>query len=675
MINFRPCLVLLASALLSCNAEVNFPCGLLMPTGEEEIGLPLRSMKISVNVVDGIAEVAINQAFETGNSTGHSHYQLPIDANAAVTKFAAVIDKRIVRAVVKDKEVARQDYEEALEAGKGAYLAEQQRRDIFKISVGNLPTQKIVQIEIMYVVPLEAVGVDTVAFFLPTGISPRYEPSEMLQDGIAYYTNLMDKGVTIEMNATMAGPVQSVTSPSHSIAVTSDSDLDKGSANVVVTDEDPLVRDLTIYIKTENNFSPKLFIEHSELYSSTAMLLSFVPPAMSENSPRNYEFIFVVDRSGSMMGDKISQMCKSLRRIIETLPTGSIFNIVGFGSDVEFLFDKSQYVSSSVSFNAALEHVDTMGADMGGTEILTPLKRINSNKRIEGFYRQIFVFTDGDVSNTQETIQFVRTFGSHTRVFSLGIGAHASRALVQGIARNGRGTAEFVEGDDDESIYEAVERQMKVAFSPAFDDVQIEWGMAGEQAPYITPPLLQEKRYLAYYLVDGLSSSEAGAGYLQNNNNMVVSTSDLSIKISASDVTSGKDYEFKVMTEDIIYTKGLYNGNMIHKMSAKGRILDLEDGGSKLHSDIVFDEDEVAKKIVEIGVKYQLSSSKTSFIAVDNYNWTAEADLDDLLSDDSLYDLPSTSSRNRGITTGSSSSTLTSCLSFIIPFIFGIMII
>ena len=203
-----------------------------------------------------------------------------------MTKFTAAIDDRVIRAVVKEKGEARQDYEDALEAGNGAYLAEQQRHDLFRISLGNLPSEKLVRIESFYVTPLE-VGDDTVAFCLPTKISPRYETLKMAHDRI------MDDGVIIEMNATMSSAIVKVKSPSHDIDISSNSDLNSGFSNVIVTDENPLVRDLVIRIETRNTTSPKLFIEHSELYSSTAMLLSFVPltPIVDETVVKNYEFI------------------------------------------------------------------------------------------------------------------------------------------------------------------------------------------------------------------------------------------------------------------------------------------------------------------------------------------------------------------------------------------------
>lgn len=628
--------ILIPTLLLFFSADASYSeiRGVVVPIdGGEQITLPLRSMDISVNIIDGIAEVTMAQTFLTGKLTGpsESHYQLPVDPTAAVTKFAAAIDDRVVRAVVKAKEEAKKEYEDAVAAGKGAYLAEQQVRDVFKISLGNLPPDELVRIEFVYVAPLEAMGEDVLAFVLPTAIAPRYEPLDMGQGGIDPHADLIDPGVRIELNVTMVSPVVSVTSPSHAIKASTIGTGNGFAKHVIVSEEDPLVRDLVVHIKTESTFRPQLFIEHSLLYSSTAMLLSFVPPVTGGNTVKKSEFIFVVDRSGSMDGVKMTQTRKALRKVVESLPAESLFNIVGFGSDSIFLFDTSQSIDDKKSLGFALEYVDAMEADMGGTEILAPLQKIHGRDIEGGFFRQIFVFTDGQVGNTDRTIEFIGEFDSNSRVFSLGIGSHVSRALVQGIARNGRGTAEFVEGNDDTSIYEAVERQMAVALSPVLDNAVVDWGLSGEQAPYITPPLLLGKRYIAYFLADGTKSSELGTGSVNNTDVFFETKSDLSVKITAYGGTSNVKYEFEVMSEDMIVVSGLYSGNMIHKMAAQVFINDLEDGGSRMHYNPDLNEAKIVEKIVEVGVKYQLSSSETSFIAVDNYNWTiaTRGDLDD----------------------------------------------
>ncbi len=52
--------------------------------------------------------------------------------------------------------------------------------------------------------------------------------------------------------------------------------------------------------------------------------------------------------------------------------------------------------------------------------------------------------TDGEVFNTEEVVQYVHNHAKSTRVFTLGIGSDASPALVQGIAKAGRGQVPYL---------------------------------------------------------------------------------------------------------------------------------------------------------------------------------------------------------------------------------------
>ena len=64
-----------------------------------------------------------------------------------------------------------------------------------------------------------------------------------------------------------------------------------------------------------------------------------------------------------------------------------------------------------------------MGADLGGTEIYGPLNNILINsKLIEGYPKQIFLLTDGGVSNTEGVIKMVGQNNKFSRVHTIGIG-------------------------------------------------------------------------------------------------------------------------------------------------------------------------------------------------------------------------------------------------------------
>lgn len=122
---------------------------------------------------------------------------------------------------------------------------------------------------------------------------------------------------------------------------------------------------------------------------------------------------------------------------MNSLPEGTLFNIVGFGDNFVKLFPGSKEYNDK-TLQIATEHVNKMEANMGGTEIVKPLSAIFAEKPKEGIPRQacqnstnqptslidiqIFLLTDGEVRNTQECIDTVRKHAGDTRLFTFGIG-------------------------------------------------------------------------------------------------------------------------------------------------------------------------------------------------------------------------------------------------------------
>ena len=75
-----------------------------------------------------------------------------------------------------------------------------------------------------------------------------------------------------------------------------------------------------------------------------------------------------------------------------------------------------------------------MEANYGGTEILPPLKEILSLKPIPDYARQIYLLTDGAVSNTASVISYVAQQTKVNRVHTIGIGDGCSEDLIIGCA-------------------------------------------------------------------------------------------------------------------------------------------------------------------------------------------------------------------------------------------------
>ncbi|KAK8373062.1 hypothetical protein O3P69_014562, partial [Scylla paramamosain] len=87
----------------------------------------------------------------------------------------------------------------------------------------------------------------------------------------------------------------------------------------------------------------------------------------------------------SMHGEKIESARATLLLFLKSLPLGCLFNIVSFGSSFSVLFKKGSRVYSEATLREACQLQAAMKADMGGTEILAPLKDIYDKPPIPGY--------------------------------------------------------------------------------------------------------------------------------------------------------------------------------------------------------------------------------------------------------------------------------------------------
>ena len=104
-------------------------------------------------------------------------FRFPLEESFAVVALEAVIDGRKVKAIVREKEEARQMYSDAIASGHSAALAEEKTADIFSISLGNLPPQKDAELclKLAGELPLDAEG--GVRFSLPAVLKIDTRPS------------------------------------------------------------------------------------------------------------------------------------------------------------------------------------------------------------------------------------------------------------------------------------------------------------------------------------------------------------------------------------------------------------------------------------------------------------------------------------------------------------------
>ena len=251
--------------------------------------------------------------------------------------------------------------------------------------------------------PLEG---ESVRLSLPSVLKPRYTPSGSTDPLAPIPTTDSSRGTGPAISqftviVSNSDTVSSVTSPTHNITTA----IKDGSVVVNLIDQ-RLVKDLVLLIESKDPHTPHATVEEScagsnNLLSSPAVMLDFFPKFDSLQAA--CEFVFVVDRSGSMSGRYINSAKETLVLFLKSIPPGCYFNIIGFGSSYEHLFPQSVPYNQS-NLDKAMKHTNGLSANLGGTELLDPLRFVFNQKLLAGLPRQVFVLTDGSVSNTQACI-------------------------------------------------------------------------------------------------------------------------------------------------------------------------------------------------------------------------------------------------------------------------------
>jgi Ca-activated chloride channel family protein len=142
-----------------------------------ELGqLPLRSMNVKVSIVGLNAVVELRQLFRNPAARrAETTYVFPLPARAAVARFAATLGGRRVVGVLRERQVARELYDEAIAAGHRAGIVEEERPELFTARLGNLAPGEEASVELVLVQRL-AVADGEATFRFPLVVAPRYVP-------------------------------------------------------------------------------------------------------------------------------------------------------------------------------------------------------------------------------------------------------------------------------------------------------------------------------------------------------------------------------------------------------------------------------------------------------------------------------------------------------------------
>jgi len=437
---------------------------------------PLKWTNVVVNISGVIADVTVTQVYENQGSVPlNGRYVFPGSTRAAVHGLRMKIGDKSVVARIRERQQAKKEFEEATAAGKSASLLEQQRPNVFTMSVSNIMPGDRVEVELLYselLKPEEGIY----QFVYPAVVGPRYsntpesvasEITRWVKSPFLHQGEPSPATLSIHVNLSTGVPLADLRSASHDAKVAWESP----SVASVVLDKDPGNRDFILdYRLAGKEIQSGLLVFESP--KENFFLLTLQPPdrvAAKDIPPR--EYIFVLDVSGSMYGFPLDTAKEVLRNLIGNLKPTDTFKVI--------LFSGGSRVLSPVSLTANAPNIARALAVIerehggGGTELEAALRMAIQLPRADFVSRSIVVVTDGYIAEERGAFTLIDQNLNNTNVFAFGIGGSVNRYLIEGVARAGQGEP-FIVTTPDEAGAEG-DRFRRYIESPVLTNIKVSY--------------------------------------------------------------------------------------------------------------------------------------------------------------------------------------------------------
>ena len=449
-----------AIALLSVATRadaVTLPRHLGMYTASAQ-SLAMLDSRLEVVVRGPIVETVVTQRYRNDTDrVVEATYIFPLPADAAVSAMAIRYGTRTVHAAIVTRDAAVKRYEQAVAAGVGAGILDQDRPDVFTQAVSAIPAHGTVEVTLRY---------DSVATYhdgswelaLPLVIAPRYvagsasgrptvgtghsPDTDRAPDASRVTpTGGIGAGGKTEIALELADDVSDVASSSHRLYAVDTHHFTLVDPN---SDHDVLIR-------WRSRMPETGWVEQDADAGYAAVLLS-APPA----TPRigSLACTLVLDRASTMRGDTDAIAHPMVRAVLGALGPADRVAVVG-----------SEQRDSAPPGQIA-RTLDERWERSGGVFDLTRvLGTLHSSSG------PIIIVTDGLVADDRAAIAAEAKVGAPIHV--IGVGPAPNRSLLVAIANASGGTARFAAiGDDLTSLARDV---IADAASPP-TPIAVSWG-------------------------------------------------------------------------------------------------------------------------------------------------------------------------------------------------------
>jgi Ca-activated chloride channel family protein len=420
----------------------------------------IKSIDVNAKLTDQVARVQVSQVFEnTGSTQLEACFMFPLPYDGAIDQLTLLVDGKEYEAKLLSKEEARRRYEEIVRKNQDPALLEWVGNGMFQTSVFPIPPGAKRTVTLRYSqLCRKSFGLTDFMFPLSTA---KYtcEPLEKL--GIRVAIESGDK-------------IKNVYSATHKIEIDRP---DKKHAVVKYEGKDLVPgEDFRLFYDSGEGQVGASAVSYRPKSEDDGYFLLLASPEVKADDDEKVAktVIFVVDRSGSMSGEKMDQAKGAAKFVLNNLAEGDLFNIVAYDSEIETFRPELEKFNDDTR-KAALGFVEGLYAG-GSTDINGALKRALGMLEDDKRPTYVLFLTDGlpTTGETGESAIVKNSEGENdvrARVFAFGVGYDVNSRLLDKLARANFGLSQYVRPNED--IEASVSALYRKIGAPVMTDIKV----------------------------------------------------------------------------------------------------------------------------------------------------------------------------------------------------------
>lgn len=436
--------------------------------------LPIKSIKIDTKISAQVATTHVEQIFRNDtDATLEGTYFFPIPEQASITEFAIWDGDRRLVGEVRSREEARRIYDEIVRRQRDPGLLEYAGKDLFQASIFPIPPHSDKKLELTYSQILRAES-GTVAYRYPLGTGRQV-------------TEIGSVSGRIELES--KEPLRNIYSPTHAVEVKRNGDR----RSVVTFESGKEPQDFQLFYGLSREDFGVTLLTHREPGKDGYYLLMISPKDdWSEQEYTAKDIVFVLDTSGSMAeAGKMEKARAALLYGIRILRPQDRFNVISFAGE-ERLMETRMITADEQGRKRGEEFAQAL-RPVGGTNInqalLVAMQQFESSNR-----PKILVFMTDGLPTVGVTIREQIVANARTaqvlglRLFTFGVGYDVNTALLDKLAAENGGVADYVEPKEDLEV--KVSNFFAKVNYPVLTDLKLD--MAGVETDLVYPRALPD---------------------------------------------------------------------------------------------------------------------------------------------------------------------------------------